>query len=187
MRNKSKKIFSPMRIAILGSVILGLLHSILLGGIYQRNIAVQKIHSNTDILAQNLNDLQDINDEQISALRYEFGLIQSEVDELQNSFPDLGAAFAIFHRGPDLSERSGVTLDSIIHQGSELQEIVSGTIQADYFSIELTGTLETCLAFIEKLETAGLDTVTMESVDILPEENNCSLEIKTVSYPTNRE
>jgi len=187
MRNESKKIFSPLRFAILGSVILGLLHIILLGGIYQWNNAVQKFQSEQDALTQNLNTLQNINDEQISALRFELSLIQSEVDELQKSFPDIGAAFAIFHRGLDLSESSGITLDSIIHQGSELQEMVSGNFQADFYSIELTGNLETCLAFIEKLEKAGLDTVTMELANIWPEEKICSLEIKTVSYPTNQE
>ncbi len=183
MNNKSKRIFSPMRTAILGSVILAMLHIILLGGTYQRRTAAEKIQSDRAALDQNYAALKQINEEQLSALQSELELIQAEVADLQSSFPELGASFAIFHRGMDLSQSSGVNLDSISHLGSDLQETVSGNIQTDNYSIELTGLLESCLTFIQKLESAGMDTVTMEYVSIWPEEELCSLEIKTVGYP----
>ena len=172
-----------MRTAIRGSVILAMLHIILLGGTYQRKAAAEKIQSDSAALDQNHAALKQLNEERVSALRFELGLVQAEVDELQSSFPEPGAPFAIYHRGMDLSESSGVSLDSISHLGSDLQETVSGNIQTDNYSIELTGLLESCLTFIQKLESAGLDTVSMEYVSIWPEEKLCSLEIKTVGYP----
>ena len=183
MNKQSKRIFSPMRTAILGSVILALLHVILLGGTYQRKAAAEKIRSDIAELDQNYTALKQINEEQLSALHSELELIQAEVADLQSSFPELGVPFAIYHRGMDLSQSSGVDLDSISHLGSDLQETVSGKIQTDNYSIELTGLLESCLTFIQKLERAGMDTLTMEYVSIWPEEELCSLEIKTVGYP----
>jgi len=183
MNNKSKGIFSPMRAAILGSVILALINIILLGGAYQRRVAAEKIQSDRITLDLNYTELREINDEQLSALRFELGLVQAEVDDLQSSFPELGAPFAIYHRVMDLSQSSGVGLDSISHIGSDLQETALGNIQTDNYSIELTGLLESCLTFIQKLESAGMDTLTMEYVSIWPEEELCSLEIKTVGFP----
>ena len=183
MNNKSKRIFSPMRAAILGSVILAMLHIILLGGTYQRRAAAEKIRSDSGELDQNYAALKQINEEQVSSLQSELELIQAEVAELQSSFPELGTPFAIYHRGMDLSQSSGVGLDSISHLGSDIKETASGNIQTDKYNIELTGLLESCLTFIQKLESAGMDTLTMEYVSIWPEEELCSLEIKTVGFP----
>jgi len=183
MNNKSKRVFSPMRTAILGSVILAMLHIILLGGTYQRRTAAEKIQSASAELDQNYAALKQISDEQVSALRFELGLIQAEVDDLQSSFPELGAPFAIYHRGMDLSQSSRVNLDSISLLESDIQETTLGNIQTNNYSIELTGLLESCLTYIQKLESAGMDTLTMKYVSIWPEEELCSLEIKTVGYP----
>ncbi len=183
MNNKPKRVFSPIRIAILGSVILAMLHIILLGGTYQRKTASEKMQSDIATLDQNYAAIEQISKEQLSDLQSELELIQAEVAELQSSFPELGAPFAIYHRGMDLSRSSEVDLKGISLLGSDLQETVSGNIQTDTYSIEATGLLESCLTFIHKLESAGLDTVTMEQVSIRPEEELCSLEIKTVGFP----
>jgi len=183
MNNKSKRIISPLRTAILGSVILAILHIILLGGTYQRSVAAEKIRSDSAELDQNYAALKLINEEQVSSLQSELDLIQSEVAELQRTFPELGGAFAIYHRVMDLSQSSGVELDSISHLGNDLQETTSGNIQTDNYSIELTGPLESCLTFVQKLEEAGMDTLTMEYISIWPEEELCSLELKTIGYP----
>lgn len=183
MNKKSKRVFSPMRTAILGSVILAMLHIILLGGAYQRKVAAEKIQSDIAELDQNYAALKLISEEQVSSLQSELALIQAEVADLQSSFPELGGAFAIYHRVMDLSQSSGVDLDSISLLGSDLQETTSGNIQTNNYSIELTGLLESCLTYIQKLESAGMDTLTMEYISIWPEEKLCSLEIKTVGYP----
>ena len=135
------------------------------------------------MLDQNYTELKQINEERLSALQSELELMQAEVADLQSSFPEPGAPFAIYHRGMDLSQSSGVDLESISHLGNDLQETVSGNIQTNNYSIELTGLLDSCLTFIEKLERAGMDTLTMEFVSIWPEEELCSLEIKTVGFP----
>jgi len=182
MNNKSKRVFSPMRAAILGSAILAMLHIILLGGTYQRRAAAEKIRSASAALDQNYAELKQISEEQLSALQSELELVQAEVTGLKSSFPELGAPFAIYHRGMDLSQSSGTKLDSISHLGSNLQETAAENMRIDNYSIELVGSLESCLAFVQKLEIAGMETVTMEYVSILPEEELCSLEIKTVGY-----
>lgn len=183
MNKKPKRVFSPMRTAILGSAILAMLHIILLGGSYQRSVAAEKIQSDIAELDQNYAALKLISEKQVSSLQSELALIQAEVDDLQSSFPELGAPFAIYHRGQDLSQSSGVDLDSISLLGSDIQETASGNIQTNNYSIELTGLLESCLTYIQKLESAGMDTLTMEYISIWPEERICSLEIKTVGYP----
>jgi len=187
MNNKPKRVFSPIRTAILGSAILAVLHIILLGGTYQRKAATEQIQSDIATLDQNYSAIEQISEEQLSALQSELELIQAEVDELQSSFPELGAPFAIYHRAMDLSQNSGVDLTEISHLGSELQETADGNIKTVTYNIELTGPLDSCLTFVQNLEEAGINTVIMEDLNIWPEEKNCSLEIKTVGYTQNQD
>ncbi len=184
MNQKQTRALSPLRIGIFGSVILAVLHLILLGYIYQRRSATDQLTADRQALDGNFTNLQEINQEQINSLQNDLDLIQAEVSELDASFPELGAPYAIYHRGLDLSQKSQVSLQSISFLGRDVQELLSGPIITDRYSIRLNGSLTACITFIKNIEEAGMDTVSMESVSIWPDEELCSLDIITIGLPT---
>ncbi|MGB2965522.1 MAG: hypothetical protein WBB69_16225 [Anaerolineales bacterium] len=184
MKQKQTRAFSPLRIGIFGSVILALLHLILLGYIFQRRNATSQLIADRMALEENYSNLQDINQEQINIFQTELDTVQAEIVELEASFPELGAPFAIYRRGMDLSQKSQVNLQNISYLGRDLQELLSGPIIADSYSIRLNGSLTACITFIKNIEEAGMDTVSMESATIWPEEELCSLDLITIGLPT---
>jgi len=184
MNQKQTRTLSPLRIGIFGSVILAVLHLILLGYIYQRRSATSQLIADRMALEENYSALQGINQEQIKTLQSELNTIQAEVVELEASFPELGAPFAIYRRGIDLSQKSQVNLQNISYLGRDFQEILSGPIIAERYSIRLNGSLTACITFIKNIEEAGMDTVSLESVSIWPAEELCSLDIITIGLPT---
>ena len=187
MNQTPKRILSPVRIAIIGCVILAMLHAILLGGTYLRQTAAKTLQENRTAIEQNYAMIIVMNEEQRSVLQSQLEVAQAEVADLQASFPNLGAPFAIYPRGMDLSLSSDVNLQSISMISKDLHETVSGTIQTERYSVELNGSLFSCLTFINQLEQAGLDTVALEYATIWTEEELCSLEIITVGHPPTTE
>ena len=183
MNQTPKRILSPVRIAIFGCVILAMLHIILLGGTYLRQSAAKTLQADRSAIEQNYTEIIGMNEEQRSDLQAQLEVAQAEVADLQASFPNLGAPFAIYPRGMDLSQNSDVNLQSISSISKDLQETVSGTIQTERYSVGLKGSLISCLTFIKQLEQTSLDTVGLEYATIYPEEELCSLEIITVGYP----
>ncbi len=187
MNQTPKRILSPVRIAIFGCVILAMLHVILLGGTYLRQNAAKTLQDDRAAIEQNYTEMIGMNEEQRSTLQTQLEVAHAEVADLQASFPNLGAPFAIYPRGMDLSRSSDVNLQSISSISKDFQETVSGTIQTERYSVELNGSLISCLTFIKQLEQASLDTVGLEYATFWPEEELCSLEIITVGHPPTAE
>jgi hypothetical protein len=59
---------------------------------------------------------------------------------------------------------------------------MSGPVFRKQFSIDASGSLDDCLDLIQSVEEAGLDTVTLETMTIFPEENLCSFDVNTLGY-----
>ena len=183
MNEKKRPKISLYRVVVIGCVILVTLHLILLGTSFQRRAAANKLQTNQAVLEQNINALIQINENQSSDLESELESTQAELAGLQSSFPEYGAPFAIYKRGMDLAHSSNVELLGIARLGFELQETTSGSIQMENFLLDVKGNLGACLTYIQQLEQAGLDTVLMENVSIQPEQEQCTLEVRTVGFP----
>jgi len=182
MNRKQSKI-SGLRIGIMASVIAAMLNVILLGTTFQRRSASEQIEADSQVLEENYTELVKLNLDQLDDLQNELNLINTEVSDLEASFPELGSSFALFQRALGLSTKSNVDLRSISRSGSALQETASGTLLFDDYNIELRGTLVGCFTFIEEIESAGIDTLVMQYASFWPEESLCSLEIKTIGIP----
>jgi cell division protein FtsB len=181
--NRFQSKISVLRIGIIASVIAAMLNVILLGTTFQRRSASKQIEADSQVLEENYAELIKVNQEQLDDLQNELSLINAEVSDLEESFPELGSSFALYQRAPGLSNKSNVDLRSISRLGSDLQETTSGPIFIDDYKIELRGALVDCFKFIEEIETAGMDTVVMQYASFWPEESLCSLEIKTTGIP----
>lgn len=182
MNQPRTSLTSPRRIVIVLCVILGLLHVILLGWTLQRQSASTQLSDDRLVLEDNLDQLQQINQDQLDELQEELDMIQAEVATLETSFPDLGIPFAIYRRGMDLAQSSQMELLEISLINSETLETVSGLVVKNQYKIETQGSLENCLVFIDNLEKAGLDTISLEFASLIPAESRCSLEISTLGF-----
>lgn len=182
MTEKRSLILVFLRVIIIFCVILGSLHLIMLGFTYQRKTAASQLQADQAILMENLGQLQEINQEQLDQANQELKSIQDENAVLEESFPEIGAPFAIYRRVEDLANQSSVHLDSVSIISSEYLDTVSGEVIRKQYGIEVNGSLEACLDFISALEDAGRDTVILDFMSIQPEENLCSIEVNTLGY-----
>ena len=175
------------RIIIIGCVVLGMAHIILLGFTYQRQRAIQQLDADRAILEDNLEQLRDINQEELDTAQAELDALRAENALLQQSFPELGAPFAIYHRIKDLADQNSIQLISTDLTGMETLDTVSGVVVRKQYNIVTGGSLDSCLGLIQSIEAAGLDTVSLETIDILPEDNLCSMTVNTLGYPVSSE
>jgi hypothetical protein len=175
---------SAIRIAITASVILGVINIILVGATYQRQSASRELAAEKNALVENISSLKKINQEELDELQKELDLIRSDVAELEASFPELGAPFAIYQRAQELSHESQMDLLSIVSQSTDLHDTYTGTVEEKQYSLDLAGAMEDCISFIGKLEAAGRDTLSMKSVNLLPLEYSCSIEVSLLGYST---
>lgn|GEM_PF-1344858 len=183
MNQKNDRLLTPRRVAIALSVILGVVHVILLGWTLQRRSATAELAADQIVLEENLSQLEEINQDQLDALQVELARVEGEVIQLEDSFPDLGTAFAIYRRGLDIAQSSSVELLSIGLLSSDIQETTSGDVMIKQFNLEVGGTITQCLNFVQALEDAGAGSLAVEGVTINPEDVQCSLEISTFGFP----
>ncbi len=181
--NKKNKL-SGIWIGIIFSLIAAVLNLIFLGGASLRRNATKQLNLDRSALEENFAVLEEVNQEQLDALQADLENIQTEVVELEASFPELGAPFDVFRRGLELAQISQIELINISLINSDQQETTSGVLVFEEFDLELNGDLVNCLTFIEKTETAGLDSVVMQYAGFFPEDGSCYLEIKTMGYPS---
>jgi hypothetical protein len=182
--NKKNKLFSGIRVGLIISLTAAILNLVFLGGASLRLKASRQLQLTRSALEENIADLEQVNQDQLDQLRADLEEIQQEVLELEASFPEPGAPFDVFRRGLDLAQSSQLDLLNISLLDSESRETASGVLLFEEYGLELNGGLVDCFTFIEKIETAGLDSVVMQYAGIFPEDGLCSLEIKTMGYPS---
>jgi hypothetical protein len=175
------------RVIIACCLILGVLHIILLGFTYQRRNASSRLDADRSVLEENLNQLREINQEELDAAQSELDSLKAENAILEESFPVLGAPFAIYHRIKDLADQNEIGLEGVNLLGTENIDTVSGQVLRKQYSIEASGSISACLNLIQSIEEAGLDTVTMESINLQPEDNICSFIVNTLGYAADGE
>ena len=143
MRTKNR--VSGIRVGLILSLIAAVVNLIFLGSVSLRQKATKQLEVDRLALEENFSQLEKVNRDQLDALQADLDSIQTEVLELEASFPELGAPFDVFNRGLDLAEVSQVNLLSISSTNSDIQETASGVLIFEEYNIELIGTLINCL------------------------------------------
>lgn len=184
MKRATTRRLSFLRIAIAASVIFGLINIILLGATYQQRSASQELVAQRSALEENIDSLKKINQDELDELQAELDLIRSEVADLEDSFPELGAPFAIYRRARDIALESRVNLQSLASQSTDYHETNAGLVVEKQYSIDLVGAMEDCITFIGLLEEAGRDTLTMKSVYLVPQDSTCSIDVSLIGFST---
>lgn len=182
MRKMLKSLTTPTRIAIFGSLIFAVLHIILLGAVYQRRSAAETLQEDRRTMEENLSVLEQIDEQKLSTLQSELESAQEEAENLRNAFPELGAPFAMYPQGKVFATRSKMELVSIALLSKDLKDSPSGPIQMKQYFLELEGNFSNCIDFLNQLEKAGQQTVSMQNISISPEEETCEFEVQTLGF-----
>jgi len=182
MKRKYKP--SGIQVGLILSLIVGMVNLFFLGSVLLRQNAAKQLEADKLALQENFDQLETVNQQQLDDLQADLEQINDEVRELEASFPELGAPFSVFNRGLEIAQASQADLLSISLVNTEVQETASGVLILEEYDLELLASLESCLSFIEKVEEAGLDSVVMQYVGIIPADGICSLGIKTMGFPT---
>ena len=175
------------RIVIIGCVILGMAHIILLGFTYQRQRAVQQLDADRAVLEDNLEQLRDINQEELDTAQADLDALRAENAVLQQSFPELGAPFAIYYRIKDLADQNSIQLSNVDLTDMETLDTVSGVVVRKQYNLVTIGSVDSCLGLIQSIEAAGLDTLSLETIDISPEDDLCAMTVNTLGFPASSE
>jgi hypothetical protein len=173
---------TPTRIAIFGSLVFAVLNLIFLGATYQRRTAAESLQKNIRAMEDNLIILKQIDEDRLDSLRTELEQAQKRVTELENSFPDLGAPFAIYPQGKNLATQSQMELIGISLLNIDRKESPSGPVQVKEYFLELKGNMANCLMFLDRLEEAGQQTLSIENISISAQEETCELEVQAVGF-----
>jgi len=184
MKRATTRRLSFLRIAIAASVLFGVINIILVGAAYQRRSASLELVAEKNALEENINSLKKINQAELDELQVELDMIRVEVADLEASFPELGAPFAIYRRARDLALESQVNLQSLASQSTDYHETYSGLVVEKQYSIDLMGAMEDCITFVGLLEEAGRDTLTMKSVYLVPQDSICSIDVSLIGFST---
>ena len=179
MKNKNPKL-SALRIGIITSLVLAVIHLILIGAAYQRQTAAAQLDQDRLTLEENLQALEAVNQDQIDELEAELEEIKTEIIELEAGFPELGAPFALFNQAEILTEKSQVDLRSVTRIRKEFEDAVAGSYHGIEYSLEVEGSLQDCINFIEQLETVGLDSIHIQYASLWPEDQLCVFEVRTL-------
>lgn len=167
----------PTHLAIGAGIILAALNlSLLLVGLRLESEA-QGLQEVGAELAHNLSQLQASEEEGLRALEAELAAAQNRLEELETSFPEIGAGFSLYRRGFELAGEHGVQVGGIQRLGSTVQSTVVGSLHLTSYAIQSQAELGSCLAFISALEDEGLGTLAMQSMQIRPEVERCNFDL----------
>jgi len=175
--------FTPFRIAVLGSVITALSLVILVGAAIQRNNAVATLQEDISAIEANFSERKQADLTRITDLEETLAEAQSEVQVLENAFPEPGKPFPLYHQAQEIALRSQVTLLEISQRSQETLETSRDTIQATKYQMLLQGNPNTCITFIENMEQVGTQTISIQDIRINPSQERCELNAQILQIP----
>lgn len=174
---------TPLRTALLGSAITAALLIILIGAAYQRNTAASTIQEDIESIQANFSQQKQADLAQIADLEEELAQAQSELEELEKTFPELGESYALYQQAQELAFRNQVTLLGISRMGSETLDTEQGLYQSTSYAVQLRGDTKTCLAYIQSLENSSLQSVSPDDISISPLNGQCGFTARVFGFP----
>ena len=145
------------------------------GNYNQRN--AQSLGEQVIALQGSLDQLRQVEREGLEGLSAEAQEAEAELAALRAGFPKLGEPFDLFRRGFSLAAGHQVEIESVARGVSVLQETPVGFLSITTFTIQSVADLLDCLAYTGSLEDAGLETLALDNVNMLPEAQRCDFQV----------
>ena len=178
MRRILNALSTPMRVAIVGSLVVAVILLLFLGAAYQRERAQQTLQENVESMRENLATLREVDRQKMQSLQEDLGDAKEEVAALRESFPEVGAPFAIYRQSYKFASRNRLALQSISLADTDILSTPTGSLRARNYSLSLEGSVGACILFLDDLEQAGQGTLIIDNINITPPEETCVLDVK---------
>ncbi len=170
-----------------GRILLGLamavalLDAVLAGSalVTQRN--TERLSAEVVTLQDSLDQLQQVEREGLEGLASQAQLAESRLEALRAGFPELGEPFDLFRRGFSLAEAHAVEIETIERSGSSLEETPVGYLSVTTYTLKAVSELGNCIAYMRSLEVAGLQTLALENLTLVPEDLRCEFQVIVAS------
>lgn len=151
---------------------------LLLGGGYQKERLTHRLADQVAELEANVELLQEAEREGLQELQDELSTAESYLVSLEEMFPDIETPFDLYRRGYSLAGTSDVDLTSIYRMGSETQSTIFGSLEVTNYSVISVADLESCMAYLSRLEDEGSETLALNNISIEPGLEACNFEVR---------
>ena len=172
---------NPGRFALGLSLVLGPTNAAFLAiALFSReNAAI--LATEVEALRESLAQLRQVERDGLEGLEQSALTAESRLEEVKASFPVLGDPFDLYRQGFALAIESGVDIKSITTGNSTVQETPVGLLSKTTFLVSASGDFPNCLDLMDRLETAGLQTLALEGLFIGPGDKACDFQVVIAS------
>lgn len=172
---------SPRAMAVLLSLALIAIHSVLLMGSLLRWNATRQLQLQIGNINENVADLDETEAEELRQLQAELASREAEVERLEGELPDPTTPFPLYAQAHNAANTRGVVLLGVERTGMERTATVAGEVNSLLYTIRAQAELDTCLRFISLLEQLGGVELAVQGTRIQPETESCNFEVLTVA------
>ena len=176
---KQRQITSTLVLVILGGVLI-LANLALVGVDATLRQTAQDLKVQIENIHENLEQLKQVDEGRLASMREETAQAEAELSMLEASFPELGAPIALYNLSFNLASKNKVNIQSISRNEGIVESTVVGQVETVQYSLELQGEIDACIAFIKQLERAGMDTISVENIQMNSELQNCRMDVLTM-------
>jgi hypothetical protein len=180
MKRQTRRKITPLLFLTILSGILVLANLTIVGLEYLLEQRTFELDYLIDDLEENLEQLKQIDAERLSNLREEATSVEEKLQLLERSFPELGAPIELYAISFELADESQIKIQSIAKVEETLEETAFGLVTSGQYSLELEGGIDSCILLIKRLERAGMDTLSIENIQLNQELQTCRFDVLTM-------
>lgn len=158
----------PGRLAVVASMLLAVANAVLVATALIRQRSAADLAVQVENLEFSLEQLQQVDRERLMELEAEADAAEGELDRLENAFPELGEQFDLYRQAFALAGASNVEIASVETGESSIHQTPVGYLSKTDYTVKGLGGYSDCLALMEQLETAGLQTLALDQLHLDP-------------------
>lgn len=158
----------PGRAAVGLSVLLAIANAVLIASALSRRSSAAELAIEVENLEASLSQLRQVEQEGLQELGAEALSVEADLDELKAAFPTLGDAFDMYRRAFALAHESAVEITSIETGSSTIEQTPVGYLSKTAYTVKALGGFADCIELMARLETAGLQTLALDQLQLDP-------------------
>jgi len=173
MRPRRRRISSNAVAIFLNVFLLAVLSALMAGGV-ERTLTARSISTQVGNLRDNLTLLVQARQSTIDNLNSDLDRAKGELAQTQSQAPKLGAPFELYNRGFSMGPDSNVLVERIQYQGAENLSTALGDLTIASYTVDLTGSMPDCIAYIRRLEREGRPFLATDNITLDADQSACS-------------
>ncbi len=176
IRPRRRRISSNAVAIFLNVVVLAVVSALMAAGV-ERALTARSISTQVGNLRDNLTLLVQARQSTIDNLNSDLDRAKGELAQTQSQAPKLGVPFELYNRGFGMGPDSNVLVERIQYQGAEDLPTVLGDLTIESYTVDLTGSMPDCIAYIRQLEREGRPYLATDNINLDADQSACGFGI----------